>query len=59
MGTHPANLIPPPAATKHASALSVDGTPSLARCRDSAYAYPKNPPQINVAWIPAAEAAAI
>jgi len=23
----------------------------------SAYAYPKNPPQINVAWIPAAEAA--
>ena len=23
----------------------------------SVYAYPKNPPQINVAWIPAAEAA--
>jgi len=23
----------------------------------SAYAYPKNPPQINVSWIPAAEAA--
>ena len=34
MGTHPANLIPP-LTTKHASALSVDGTPSLARCRDS------------------------
>ena len=36
MGTtpsHPANLIPP-LTTKHASALSVDGTPSLARCRD-------------------------
>ena len=30
---HPANLIPP-LTTKHASALSVDGTPSLARCRD-------------------------
>ncbi len=30
----PANLIPPPT-TKHASALSVDGTPSLARCRDN------------------------
>jgi hypothetical protein len=31
---HPANLIPP-LTTKHASALSVDGTPSLARCRDN------------------------
>ena len=30
---HPANLIPP-LTTEHASALSVDGTPSLARCRD-------------------------
>ena len=36
MGTHPANLIPP-LTTKHASALSVDGTPSLARCRDRIY----------------------
>ena len=30
---HPANLIPP-LTTKHASELSVYGTPSLARCRD-------------------------
>ena len=30
---HPANLIPP-LTTKHDSALSFDGTPSLARCRD-------------------------
>ena len=35
---HPANLIPP-LTTKHASALSVDGTPSLARCRDRHIAY--------------------
>ena len=32
-------LVIPPPTTKHASALSVDGTPSLARCRDS---YVKN-----------------
>ena len=31
---HPANLIPP-LTTKHDPALSIDGTPSLARCRDT------------------------